>query len=173
MFKKVCVCALIVLSACAAMVCAAEPPKKYLSEADVQAFLKNFRQIEKDFEALGESYEEILDISEDGSDAGYPASLASLLAVDVPADVERILKKNGLSSPSFAKYMVISYSIMILYMEKGMKEQQVQYASMPEVAQSLDQAMAEIETMKKEIHPSDLALVGRNLDALAALVSGE
>jgi hypothetical protein len=69
--------------------------------------------------------------------------------------------------------MVISYGIGVLYLEKGLKEQVSLYASMPEVAASLEQALQEIQVLKSEIHQADLALIADDLEALAAIVSDE
>jgi len=169
MSKKVIVSIFFGLVFCLAVLQAAEPPKKYLSRSDLKAFKENFSRIEEDFDNLDVSYDSLLDFSGDTNSEG----LAALASITAPVEVERILQKNGISAPSFTKYMVISYGIGVLYLEKGLKEQVSLYASMPEVAASLEQALQEIQVLKSEIHQADLALIADDLEALAAIVSDE
>lgn len=172
------VVALAVVSICAALltVSAQTAPAKVLTAKDIDAYVTNFDKIQAALDALGDKYDEYFPESfedEDGDQMDLSASFRRLREVKAPAEIEAIMKKNGLGDKGFLKFIVISYCAGISVMEASFELYSAQYADNAEMMGYFKEAMGNVEAMKSAVHASDLALVAARQDEIMPLMGLE
>lgn len=147
-------------------------PAKVLSSGDVSAYVANFQTIQDQLDALGDKYDDYFfdPFEDEEDDADLAASFRRLREVKPPAEVEAIMKKNGLGDRGFLKFVVISYCTGIAFMEASYAGYAAQYEESPEMMSYLEASMENLKAMKAVIHPADLKLVSSRLNELAPLL---
>lgn len=158
----------------AAGIAAQTAPKKILSGKDIDAFVSNFDAIERDFDALGDKYDEYF-MTGSGQDAAASpsATIAMMRAKAVPEEVKAILKKHGLGDNGFEKMIVISAGFGALEMDSSIAAQEQEYADYPEMTTYLDAAKKQVAELKASIHKDDLSLLSARSSALRELFAKE
>ncbi len=150
-------------------------PEKVLSSADVSAYVANFQAIQDQLDALGDKYDDYFfdPFEDEEDDADLAASFRRLREVKPPAEVEAIMRKNGLGDRGFLKFVIISYCTGIAFMEASYAGYAQEYGESPEMKSYMDTAMQNLAAMKAVIHPADLKLVSGRLNELAPLLEME
>lgn len=145
---------------CALSIAAQEAaPRKLLSRSDVIAYRDNHEQIEEDLDAL-----------EDDDPAFAMAALAfmpgfgnaeydELYGYAVPAKLDSIMRKNGMGSNGFQKFVVITWGAFIAASTVELQQQETMAALYPGMASMLEATRAIIKAYEQSIHPDDLQLV--------------
>lgn len=134
-------------------------PKKLLSRSDVIAYRDNHEQIEEDLDAL-----------EDDDPAYAMAALSflpgmgnaefnTLYGYAVPTQLDTIMRKNGMGSNGFQKFVVITWAAFIAASTAELQEQEAMAALYPGMAPMLEASRAVLQAYKQAIHPDDLQLV--------------
>lgn len=172
MFKKICSLLCLVLFTTTSAVFAQSAPVKVLSAKDVSAFITNFKTIQKDFYAMGDKYEDFFDSDFDDSDNPVQA-LAHLRTLKVPAEIQSVLKKNGMGDKGFEKFIVITMGVSVLYMIDTMEEQKQNYATQPEMQPYMTVVDEMIQEMRGSIHEADLALLKPRLPELIQIIGDD
>lgn len=169
---------LAIVSAFASLlpVAAETAPEKVLSAKDVDAYIANFDKIQTALDALGDKYDEYFPESfeeEDGDQMDLSASFRRLRDVKPPAEIDAIMKKNGLGDRGFLKFIVISYGAGIAVMETSFELYSAQYADNAEMMGYFKESMKNVEAMKSAIHPADLKLVTDRQEEIMPLMGIE
>ncbi len=145
----------------------AQEVKSFLTAGAVDSFVKNYTKIQTDLEGLGNKYDHVFD-SMEGSDATN--MIERIQAIKMPDEIEQIFKKYGMGDQGLVKMTIILMGTSALYLEDVVKEQEAQYANIPELADAFKQSKLQIEDLKKSISKSDMALITARKDALVALL---
>ena len=142
-------------------------PKQVLSEKDINGFIKNYEQIMVAFDELGDKYDSLFaDI--DTSD-GFNAMI-KMRSIAVPAEIQDILKKNGLGDNGFEKAMVIIQGVGIIMMEEDFDSLNAEAVKDPKIAEYVKEAREDIKVLKDSIHTKDLALITNKKEELFKLL---
>ena len=165
MFKKL--ITIILFCFISALAFAQTAPKQILSEKEVNSFITNYKQIMATFDTLGSKYDYLFkDIDENG---GFE-SLIKIRKIAAPAEIQDILRKNGLGDNGFEKAMVIMHGVMVVLMEEHINAIAAESGTDPEVAASIKEARDEIKPLKDSINSKDLALLSNKKDELFKLL---
>lgn len=162
---------LVVLLLLGAMLFGQTAPKKVLAAGDVDSFITNFSAMSAEFDALGNSYEDLIPpgaAEEDG--ISYSSLIAQVRATAVPSEVKAILKKYGLGENGFEKIMVITLGCTALEMDRIVTLQSSDPSVPQEMKGYFDGAKSQIAEMKSAIHPDDLALIKSKLATIIELL---
>lgn len=147
-------------------------PEKVLSAADVSAYIANFDAIQEGLDALGDKYDGYFPDAFEGADGNtdLASSFMKLRALNPPAEVAAVMKKNGLGDRGFVKFVVISYCIGIVSMQSALDLYTAQYADNAQMATYIDGVKKNVDAMKSAVHPADLKLVAARQAELAPLL---
>lgn len=149
-------------------------PKKVLTAADVDNFIKNYRALDTEFEALGDKYDEYFSAYEtDSMDESPAASMAAIRSATIPAEITAILKKYGFGENGFEKIIVIGMGYGALALELAIKEEMGSVEMTPEMKPYIDGAYAQVNQLKAGIHKDDLSLISARLDKIAPIMEDE
>jgi hypothetical protein len=132
-------------------------PKKVLTPKDVDAFIANYPAMQKEFDALGDKYNDLLGDGEDGG--SYAAVLAQARSAEVPAEIKAILKKYGFGENGFEKLIVITLGCSALEMDRVLSEQAADPDMTADMLSYMDGAKAQVAQMKEAVHKDDLAVI--------------
>jgi hypothetical protein len=165
--------ATVALLCLAAALFAQAAPKKVLSAKDVDGFIKNYATIEADLEALGDKYADFFASSEDDNEEDIGKIIARTRSLEVPAEIQEVLKKNGLGENGFEKFMVITFGFYALYMESNLDGEAFLSSEDPEMKAIYDEYMTMVNGMKEAVHKDDLSLVESKEAELMAVLAAE
>jgi len=153
---------------------AQEMPKKILVAADIDTFLGNFAGIQTDLGGLGNKYDSFFDpegTSGDQTNADPAAAFIRLRDATAPDEVQSIFRNHGLGDNGFAKYLVISFGVSVLYMEKMLALPDPSYTATPEAKAYYDQVTDLVKGMRASVNPDDISLLATRQDELIGLYS--
>ncbi|MCL2704998.1 MAG: hypothetical protein FWE72_02190 [Spirochaetaceae bacterium] len=137
--------------------------KQILSEKDINGFINNYEQIMDAIDNLGDKYDYLFE----GIDPnGGFESLIKMRSIKVPAEVQDILKKNGLGDNGFEKVMVIIMGTGVILMEDDLDSLAAEAATDPKIKEYLKQARDGIKTLKDSINSKDLDLISSKKNEL-------
>lgn len=167
--------AILFLLACS-LSFAQEKPNNILVASDIDAFVGNYAGIQTDLDGLGNKYDSFFD--PDGTAAAQasadPSSSFIRLRDGTPPDeVQAIFRNHGLGDNGFAKYLVISFGVSVLYMEKVLASQDPSFSATPEAQAYFEQVTAMVKNMRATVHPDDLALLSARQDELIGIYTAE
>ena len=165
MLKKL--SAILLFSLISSLAFAQTAPKQVLSEKDVNGFITNYEQIMLAFDEIGDKYDYIFE----GIDAndGFSAMI-KMRSIAVPAEIQDILKKNGLGDNGFEKAMVIIQGVGVILMEEDFESLDAETAADPKIKEYIKQARADMKVLKDSIHSKDFALLTKKKDELLQLL---
>jgi len=172
---KKCMLAIVLVLICS-LAFAQQAPKKILVAKDIDVFLGNFAGIQVDLDGLGNKYDSFFDpegSSGDQSNADPAAAFIRLRDAQAPDEVQAIFRNHGLGDNGFAKYLVVSFGVSVLYMEKMLALPDPAYSASPEAKAYFDQVSALVKNMRTVVNADDLALLSTRQDELIGLYSKE
>ena len=153
---------------------AQELPKKILAAADIDTFLGNYAGIQTDLGGLGNKYDSFFDPegnSANQANADPAAAFNRLRNATAPDEVQSIFRNHGLGDNGFAKYLVISYGVSVLYMEKLLTAPDPAYTASPEAKAYFEHVTALVKNMRSTVNADDLSLLATRQDELIGLYS--
>lgn len=149
-------------------------PKKILTAKEVGSYIANKKAIEADLEALGDKYSEYFEDIEvespEASNVDPAVAFADMRAMKIPAEIQAVMKKNGLGDNGYEKFLVITYGFGALYFERQIDAQLAGQTASPEMKPFIDQMKLAAAQMKAGVHSSDLALISARYDDLVAVM---
>jgi hypothetical protein len=154
MLKKLSVILLFCLIS--ALAFAQTAPKQVLSEKDINNFIANYEQIMAAFDAMGDKYDYLF---KEVSEAPGFESIIKMRSIAVPAEIQDILRKNGLGDNGFEKAMIIIQGTGVIYMEEDIDSLTAETGKDPKMEEYLKEARAGVEPLKKSINSKDLDLI--------------
>ena len=151
---------------------AQQTPKKILAANDIDTFLANFAGIQVDLGELGNKYDSFFD--PDGSaatqaSADPTASYIRLRDAIAPDEVQAIFRNHVLGDNGFAKYLVISFGVSVLYMEKMLAIPDPAYSATPEAKAYFDQVSLMVKNMRAAVNADDISLLAARQDELIGM----
>jgi len=147
-------------------------PNKILASADIDAFVGNYTAIQTDLTGLGDKYNSFFDPdgnTADQASADPTASYIRLRDATAPDEVQAIFKNHGLGDNGFAKYLVISFGVSVLYMEKMLAIPDPAYSATPEAKAYFDQVSLMVKNMRAAVNADDLTLLTKRQDELIGI----
>jgi len=142
-------------------------PKQVLSEKDITGFITNYQKIMDALDALGDKYDHLFKELENSP---VFETMIKMRTIAVPAEVQDILKKNGLGDNGFEKAMVIIQGVGVIFMEEDINSMNAEAAANPKMAEAIKEAKASIKPLKDSINAKDLALINNKKDELYKLL---
>jgi len=142
--------------------------KQVLSEKDITSFITNYKQIMVAFDTLGDKYDHLFE----GIDPnGGFESMVKMRSIKVPAEIEDILRKNGLGNNGFEKSMIIIQGVGVLLMEEDLDMLTADAASKdPKIAASIKEAREGMKILKDSINSKDIDLINKKKEELFTLI---
>lgn len=138
---------------------AQEPPTAMLSSADVTKFIKTYKPLINDLEALDVKYVTDVDVSSPA------AAMAKAYAAN--AEVKAIFSKHGWSEDFAKKISAITAAYGYLAMEKEMNLDEMPDEQKAMAKQMLDQAGQQFKAM---VHDKDINIVRDKYDDLKVMM---
>jgi len=149
-------------------------PKKTLVAADIDTFLGNYAGIQTALGGLGNKYDSFFDpdgSSADQAKADPSAAFTRLRDATAPDEVQAIFRNHGLGDNGFAKYLVISFGVSVLYMEKMLAMPDPANTASPEAKAYYDQVTVLVKNMRSAVNADDISLLATRQDELINLYS--
>jgi hypothetical protein len=96
--------------------------------------------------------------------------IEQLLKLEVSSEIDQVFKDHGMNDNGFKKMFLISTCFSIVEMEAAVSFG-IEHSKNPSVKNQFQEQMNALNTLKKDIHPSDLMIIKINRDALRPLFS--
>ena len=155
---------------------AQEMPKKILVSNDIDTFVLNYAGIRVGLDGLGDKYNSFFnpdETAEAQASADPSSSFIRLRNATVPDEVQSVFRNNGLGDNGFAKYLVISFGVSVLYMEQMLAVPDPSYSDTPEAKAYFEQVVSMVKNMRATVHPDDMTLLSARQDELIGIYTAE
>ena len=137
-----------------AFVFAQTAPRQVLSEQDINNFITNYDKIMQALNVLESKYDYLL--KEIGTDF---ESMIKIRTIEMPPEIQNILRANGLGNNGFEKVMVIIQGLTVLQLEGDLNMLLAAGSPDPMYIEYLNQSINSLKPLKDSINSRDLALL--------------